>query len=164
MTEIQVRLAEAPDADRLDAALRQLSVTIGDAHAATSASLRAAGFGNNPVFRAQIAEADGEIVGAALYSPVFSTIRGGPGIYLSDLWVAETVRGSGLGARLLRAVAHDAGAVWQARFLKLAVYDDNPRARSFYDRLGFEAAIGEIVLTLGADQFAALTSTPGGPQ
>lgn len=164
MTEIEVRLADASDVERLDAALRRLSETIGDAHAATADTLRAAGFGSNPVFRAQIAEADGEIVGVALYSPVFSTIRGGAGIYVSDLWVGETARGSGLGARLLRAVARDAGAVWQARFLKLAVYDDNPRARTFYDRLGFVAAIGETVLTLGADQFAALTSTPGGPQ
>ena len=38
--------------------------------------------------------------------------------------------------------------IWKARFLKLVVYDDNPDARAFYDRVGFTASEGEIILTL----------------
>ncbi|MCI5078058.1 GNAT family N-acetyltransferase [Oricola sp.] len=156
MAGITIRRAGPDDAERLNAALAHLSKDIGDDHGGTAALLREAGFGDNPAFRALLAEAGEEIVGAALYSPVFSTVRAGAGVYVSDLWVSETTRGKGLGQRLLRAVAYDADAVWNARFLKLVVYDDNERARSFYDRLGFAASTGETTLTLDADGLANL--------
>jgi ribosomal protein S18 acetylase RimI-like enzyme len=161
MDSITIRQAGAGDAERLNAALLHLSKDIGDAHGATADMLRAAGFGDNPAFRALLAEQDGEVVGAALYSPVFSTVRAGAGVYVSDLWVSEAARGKGLGRRLLQAVTGDAGAVWNARFLKLVVYDDNPQARAFYDRLGFSASQGEIILTLDKTGLAALKDDRG---
>jgi GNAT superfamily N-acetyltransferase len=156
MTEIAIRRALADDARRLNEALQHLSEHIGDRHSATAASLRTAGFGEDPVFRAMIAELGGEIVGAALYSPIFSTVRGGAGVYVSDLWVSLSIRGKGLGRRLLRAVAGDAGTVWGAGFLRLVVYDDNSQAHAFYERLGFAASQGEIILTLDDTGLAAL--------
>jgi ribosomal protein S18 acetylase RimI-like enzyme len=156
MTEIAIRRALADDARRLNEALHRLSENIGDRHSATAASLRTAGFGENPVFRAVIAEKGAEVVGAALYSPIFSTVRGGTGVYVSDLWVSPSVRGQGLGRRLLGAVAGDSGNVWGAGFLKLVVYDDNSQAHAFYERLGFAASHGEIILTLDDTGLAAL--------
>lgn len=156
MDDITIRKAGPEDAEQLDTALRHLSDAIGDEHGADAGLLRAAGFGANPAFRALLAETNGETVGAALYSPVFSTVRAGAGVYVSDLWVSEAARGKGLGRDLLRAVAHDAGAVWNARFLKLVVYDDNENARAFYDRLGFSASQGEIILTLDNKGLTAL--------
>lgn len=49
-----------------------------------------------------------------------------------------------------------AGSVWNARYLKLAVYDDNPSGRAFYDRLGFAPTEGETTLSLGRAAFDAL--------
>jgi len=161
MNDITIRRAGADDAERLDTALRNLSEAIGDDHGATAAMLAKAGFGANPAFRAQLAEAGTEVVGAALYSPVFSTVRAGAGVYVSDLWVSESMRGKGLGRRLLQAVAGDAEAVWDARFLKLVVYDDNPQARAFYDRLGFAASQGETILTLDETALATLKDNRG---
>lgn len=159
MTAITIRLAGAGDAERLNRALAHLSGEIGDDHGGNATLLREAGFGDNPAFRALLAEAGQDVVGAALYSPVFSTVRAGAGVYVSDLWVSADARGQGLGKRLLRAVAEDAGAVWKARFLKLAVYDDNAGARAFYDRLGFAAATGETILTLDDRGLTALKQT-----
>lgn len=156
MTDITIRFAEADDMERLDTALRQLSEAIGDPHGATPDQLCEAGFGTHPAFRAQLAETRDTVVGAALYSPVFSTVRAGAGVYVSDLWVSASMRGAGLGQRLLAAVARDAAAIWGAEFLKLVVYDDNDRARAFYDRLGFTASRGETTLALDTAGFAAL--------
>ena len=80
------------------------------------------------------------VVGVSFYSPYVSTMRGMAGVYVSDLWTAEVVRGQGLGPRLLAETLRDAEAVWGARFLKLDVYHTNPDARRFYDRLGFRPA------------------------
>ncbi|MCB1462693.1 MAG: GNAT family N-acetyltransferase [Nitratireductor sp.] len=156
MGEIAIRRAVAGDAERLNDALRRLSEDIGDSHAGTPALLARAGFGDHPAFRALLAENASTIVGAALYSPVFSTVRAGAGAYVSDLWTAPEARGKGLGRRLLAAVAEDAEGVWGATFLKLAVYDDNAMARAFYDRLGFAAARGETTLTIDHNGLAAL--------
>jgi ribosomal protein S18 acetylase RimI-like enzyme len=161
MKEIAIRKAGAADAGRLNKALRYLSHDIGDTHGATADMLARAGFGDHPVFRAQLAEMEGEVVGAALYSPVFSTVRASAGVYVSDLWVSPAARGQGLGRRLLKAVAADAGEVWDAGYLKLAVYDDNADAQAFYDRLGFTAAGGETILTLDETGLAALKDDRG---
>ena len=104
MGEIAIRRAVAGDAERLNDALRRLSEDIGDSHAGTPALLARAGFGDHPAFRALLAENASTIVGAALYSPVFSTVRAGAGAYVSDLWTAPEARGKGLGRRLLAAV------------------------------------------------------------
>ena len=149
---IHLRLAERADAPRLNAALAQLSATLGDTHRATDAQLGEAGWGATPLFRAQLAEDAGKLLGTAMYSPVFSTALGGAGIYVSDLWVAEAARGRGLGPRLLRAAFADAAEVWGAGFLRLVAARDNTRARAFYARMGFEEAEGDVLLLLTADR------------
>lgn len=127
-----IRQATVSDAAALNTALAQLSQEIGDTHRGRDESLSQAL--ERGIVRAVIA---GEIDGAALYSPVFSTTRGAPGLYVSDLWVSREARGTGQGRKLLRAAAEDARAVWGASWLKLTVYGENNAARAFYDRVGF---------------------------
>lgn len=145
---VTIRPAEAGDVELLDAALRALSGDLGDTHVATAADLREAGFGPRPAFRALLALQGGGAVGVAVFSPLYSTTRGVPGAYVSDLWVAASARGAGLGQRLLAAVRDEARALWGAGFLRLAVHEDNARALAFYERIGFRTRTGEIGMLL----------------
>lgn len=154
MTEI--RPAGPEDLAALDAALRALSDDLGDTHRADAAALGRALFGPVPVARACLARRGTETAGVALFSPLFSTARGAPGLFVSDLWVAPEARGEGLGQRLLRAAAEEAATLWGAGFLRLIVHDHNPRARAFYDRLGFETLSGETALVLPGPAFDSL--------
>ncbi len=139
---IHLRHAGLEDIEHIDALLRSLSQDLGDHHLASIDNLRQSGFGEHPAFHAQIAvRADDDTpMGIALYSPLFSTVHGGAGLYLSDLWVAPEQRGTGLGSRLIAAATSDAAERWRAQFVKLPVYDDNLTAIAFYDRLGFTAS------------------------
>ncbi|MEZ5746543.1 MAG: GNAT family N-acetyltransferase [Paracoccaceae bacterium] len=140
----------------MNAALRRLSQDMGDTHLARDDQIEKAGFGAVPVFYALLAEHDGAMVGAAVYSPLFSTTRGMAGSYVSDLWVDTDLRGRQLGARLLAAVQKDAQDRWDSGFIRLAVYHANRRAMKFYERLGFAAAAGEATMTLESDSLTNL--------
>lgn len=153
---ITIRPAVEADVARLNKALSRLSEFLGDTHAATPEDLRRGGFGPVPAFRALLAEAGDEVLGVAMYSPVFSTVRAAPGLYVSDLWVSSAARGRGLGKRLLQAAARDAEEAWGARFLRLVVYEENPGARRFYGRLGFSADPQDIVMSLDETGLNAL--------
>lgn len=160
MTEkVTIRLAGASDAARLNAALRALSDDLDDTHRATDADIAGAGFGHDPAFRALLAFREDTVVGVALFSPLYSTTQGRAGAYVSDLWVAQSARGSRLGPRLLAAVRDEAKARWGAGFIRLAVYADNPRAVAFYERMGFAARTGEVGMIL---EGAALGAIGGG--
>ena len=157
MDEIKIRPAMPGDAAELNKALGQLSADMGDEHRATDADVARFCFGPSPVFHALLAQTgDGTIVGAAAYSPFFSTVYGAVGIYVSDLWVDDQVRGKRLGQRLLAAVRAAGLKAWDARFIRLNVYHDNPRALAFYMRIGFTAASETQYLTLAGDAFEAL--------
>lgn len=145
---VTIRQAERADAERLDAALAALAKDLGDPYRATPAGLARAGWGQVPAFRAQLAEDGAVLAGLALYSPGLSTVRGGPGVNVSDLWVAPAHRSGGLGRLLLAAAFADAARLWGACFLRLQVYDRTPEARRFYDRLGFVPSTGHTDLIL----------------
>ena len=81
-----------------------------------------------------LAEVDGEVVGFAVWFLNFSTWRGVHGIYLEDLYVRSSHRGSGLGKALLAALAAGCVANGDAR-LEWSVLDWNP-ATDFYKALG----------------------------
>lgn len=157
MIEISIRPAVSGDESALNRALAQLSADMGDEHQASDTDIARACFGPAPVLHAVIAEtADGSIVGVAAYSPFFSTVYGSVGIYVSDLWVEQEVRGQRLGERLLAGV-HRAGVdAWDASFIRLGVYHDNPRARAFYERIGFVAAEDTQFMTLAGNALQSL--------
>lgn len=145
---MRMRLAVAGEGARVNAALRALSAGMGDTHRATDEMIERACFGPDPALYVILAEAEGELLGLAAFSPQVSTYRGAIGVYISDVWVAEGARGRGLGQRLLAAVRDEAARRWGTGYLRLAVYDDNPRAHRLYQRLGFAAKPDEIWLTL----------------
>ena len=127
--------------------LKALSVDLGDAFPLEPGQLHGALFGPHPACHGLLAlGADEALLGIALYAPVFSTALGCPGVYVSDLWVAEDARGRALGPSLLGQVGSRAAAMWDAGFLKLFSYRSNLRARAFYARLGFAEQPDEIPL------------------
>lgn len=91
-----------------------------------------AGFGSNPVWKAFVAEADGTVVGFALYYVRYSTWKGCR-LYLEDFIVTEEFRGKGIGKVLFETVMRQAkdkgfnGMTWQ-------VLDWNQPAINFYQK------------------------------
>ena len=94
------------------------------------------GFGENPRFRALIAEWDGQAAGYAIFFGYYSTWAGAA-LYLEDLFVREKFRSRGIGKALLAAVARIAveqdcyGMHWE-------VLDWNQKAIELYQALGAE--------------------------
>jgi len=101
-----------------------------DACHLTADQLRTALFGDAPALFGHVAEVGGEVVGCALWFLNFSTWRGIHGIYLEDLFVSESQRGSGLGKALLAALADECVRRDLGR-LEWSVLDWNP-ATDFY--------------------------------
>jgi len=137
-SRITIRRAVEADVEILADLLAALSAEIGypDSAAAKVAPLRRHGFGPVPLFRALVAERDGQALGTAVYFPEFSTLRAKPGVYLQDIYLCPEARATGLGRRLLGAVLRDA-ADWEAAYLRLAAHEGNDVALAFYARLGF---------------------------
>lgn len=159
--QISIRRAVSKDASAVNQALAQLSADMGDVHRASDADVARFGFGPAAVFQALLAEtAGGAIVGVSAFSPFYSTTLGAVGIYVSDLWVDGSTRGQRLGERLLAAVRDAGAAEWDASFIRLGVYHDNPRARAFYERLGFVANTDTQFMTLSGEalQFLGVPS------
>ncbi|WP_420395179.1 GNAT family N-acetyltransferase [Nioella sp.] len=156
MGNVTIRPVEEADLPMLDGALRMLSDDLVDTHRATLEALRKAGFGPCPAFHALLALSGDTAQGAVMFSPVFSTVRGMPGLYISDLWVSAQARGTGLGRRLLAAASARAGALWGAGYLRLDVYDSSPEAIGFYTKLGLAPMEGQRTLALSGAGFAQL--------
>ena len=155
---MSIRLATEAEAEAIAAMLTRLAGETGDGDrlASTPRTIRADGFGPGARFEVLIAEGP---LGFALYLPHYSTTRAQPGAYVQDLWVAPEARGTGLGARLLAAVAARARAVWGAEYLALTTHGANAAARGFYARLGFAAQAGDVPMMLDGAGFAALEGT-----
>ena len=137
--EINIREASAEDCPRLLELIHELAefekapqeVTV------TLSEFIEAGFGNNPVWKAFVAEVEGTIQGFALYYVRYSTWKGCR-LYLEDFIVTEEMRGKGLGKILFETIIEEAkqkgfnGMTWQ-------VLDWNEPAINFYKK--YEASI-----------------------
>lgn len=159
MTEPTIRPARRRDAPAILRCLAALSAQDGADHAATAEHYLRHGFGKDRVFHALVAEADGEIVGVAVFFPTFSTQRGTPGVYVQDLWLAPSMRGRGLGRRLLAAVLARA-ARWGGDHVLLMVARANCPAADFYAHVGFRPLAAYDTLVLDGAEYAALDPTP----
>jgi GNAT superfamily N-acetyltransferase len=102
---------------------------------ATTARVRAHGFGRRRYFETIICRRGGKPVGFALYFFTYSTFLARPTLYLEDLFVLPEERGTGAGKALLRALARIAVRRGCGR-LEWAVLDWNRPAIGFYKRLG----------------------------
>ncbi|WP_282702937.1 GNAT family N-acetyltransferase [Streptomyces sp. CC219B] len=104
---------------------------------ATQQQLHEALFGDRPAAYAHIAVDDttGEPVGFALWFLNFSTWRGVHGIYLEDLYVRPTARGTGHGKALLTELARICVERGYQR-LEWSVLNWNAPSIAFYESLG----------------------------
>ena len=159
----EIRLATPGDATAIAGMLARLAGELGegDHFSTTAQTIAAHGFGPDPAFHAFIAGPQEAPSGLALFFRHFSTLRGAPGAYVQDLWVAGEARSQRLGQRLLAAVADHAARAWGARYLALTVHDTNPGATRFYDRLGFAAYPGARLMVLPASGVDALFDAGG---
>jgi len=151
MEDVTISRADADGIHLLDAALRMLAADLGDDYVADKSTLAQAVGGEAQGSFAFLATRDGVALGAVLASPVFSTTRGGAGLFVSDLWVEASARGQGLSRRLLSTALREGARRGFGVFIKLSVYHDNPDARAAYQRLGFAALNGETNMVLAAD-------------
>ena len=92
-------------------------------------------FAEPPVVFANVADADGAVVGMTVYFRNFSTWTGRLGIYLEDFYVRPEARGQGVGTALLAALADEARAQGYSR-IDWSVLDWNERALAFYRSVG----------------------------
>ncbi|MGS1003207.1 GNAT family N-acetyltransferase [Burkholderia glumae] len=135
--KFEIRDAAPSDVAALIALTRELAEFEALTHlfVATEADLADALFGPNPATGALVATQEGDLIGYALYFQNYSTFVGKRGLYLEDLYVKPTCRGTGLGTRLLRAVAALAVERGCGRF-EWTVLDWNRQAIEFYERMG----------------------------
>jgi GNAT superfamily N-acetyltransferase len=131
---IIIREARREDCSRLLELINELAVyeKAPEEVTVTLAEFEDAGFGEQPVWKAFVAEVDHVIQGFGLYYVRYSTWKGCR-LYLEDLLVTEEMRGKGIGKLLFDALVDEAvkkgfnGMTWQ-------VLDWNEPAINFYNK------------------------------
>jgi GNAT superfamily N-acetyltransferase len=161
MAAVTIREAMPADAGTIVLLIRALAAyeNMADLVRITDADVLRDGFGDRRCFEALLAEVDGQAVGLALHRPSYSTFDGRPGLYVEDLFVAESARGLGIGRMLmarLAAIARERGC----SRMTLAVLHWNP-ARDFYRRLGFVQIEDWLSYQLSGDALVRLASEHG---
>jgi len=92
------------------------------------------GFGKDPIFKCFVAEHLNSILGLALFYPRYSTWKG-PTFHLEDLIVTKTMKGKGIGTKLLYAFVNYANKLGVKR-VEWEVLDWNKKAIDFYNKNG----------------------------
>jgi len=151
-----IRMTEPQDSATILRLIRALAEFENLLHAvrATEADIRRDGFGPDRRFECLLAEVDGEAVGLALFFTNYSTFEGRAGLYLEDLYVAESARGLGIGRAIMARLARLVDERGYAR-LDLSVLNWNP-ARAFYERLEFNHSADWLPYRLDGDALRAL--------
>lgn len=104
----------------------------------------------SPLSRVWLAIDGGEAVGllsAHLYEPA-PTYRPMRMVHVTDLYLSPTVRGSGLGRRLVEE-ARTWGAAEGARQLRAGVLASNPDGRAFWEHLGADDFSVTVTIGIG---------------
>ncbi|WP_322033687.1 GNAT family N-acetyltransferase [Paraburkholderia sp. J76] len=132
-----IRAATAADVGAMHALMYELAEFEKLTHlfTGTAEGLADALFGARPAAEALVAHDGGRIVGYALFFHNYSTFLSRRGLYLEDLYVQPSQRGTGLGTAMLRALAAIAVERGCARF-EWTVLDWNTPAIGFYEKLG----------------------------
>jgi GNAT superfamily N-acetyltransferase len=132
-----IRKAGAEDCSSILRMINALAVFqgVGDRVHASTDILKHDGFGPAPKFEALIAEQDGAPVGLAIFQAIYSSWEGASVLQITDLFVDEAVRGTGVGFKLAHEVAQLALERGCAG-LQLNMVHANP-SRYSLDRIGF---------------------------
>jgi hypothetical protein len=132
-----IRFATREDVPVIVALIRELAVYERLEHLATATPerLEAELFGERPSCECLIGDLDGEPAAFALFFHNFSTFLCRKGLYLEDLFVRPSARGTGMGKALLQRLAQIAVERECGRF-EWSVLDWNVDAQAFYQRMG----------------------------
>jgi len=154
-----IRAATPADVAGLLALMRELAEFEKLTHlfVATEAGLADALFGARASAEALVADDGGQLVGYALFFHNFSTFLGRRGLYLEDLYVRPSQRGSGLGTAMLRKLAALAVERGCGRF-EWTVLDWNQPAIGFYEKMGATVLPDWRVVRVSGDALAQLAN------
>lgn len=149
---ITIRVAEQEDCPRLLELIHELALyeKAPEEVTVTIDEFTDAGFGENKVWKAFVAEDNNIIIGFALYYTRYSTWKGCR-LYLEDFIVTEEYRGKGAGKLLFETVIQEAkdknynGMVWQ-------VLDWNEPAINFYKRYAADIEAGWLNASFSKEQ------------
>lgn len=152
-----LRPATAEDVPEILRFIRELAdyERLNDAVTASEAALAATLFGEHRYAEVVLAESDGRPVGMALFFHNYSTFLARPGLYLEDLYVQPSHRGTGLGKALITCLARIAVERGCGR-MEWSVLDWNEPARRFYRSLGAEAMDGWLTKRVSGERLTAL--------
>ncbi|MGM0347494.1 cyclophane-containing RiPP N-acetyltransferase HaaN [Streptomyces sp. Adlamb9] len=103
-------------------------------------------FGSPPLAAALLVEDDaGDLAGLAAYSFLWPAAGSSHSLFLKELYVRDSLRRAGIGARLMEELRALAAARPGCSRLEWMTDRDNPGARAFYRSLGFGEYEGKIV-------------------
>ncbi|NQX52941.1 GNAT family N-acetyltransferase [Pedobacter panaciterrae] len=151
---ITIRVAEREDCPRLLELINELALyeKAPEEVTVTIEEFMDAGFGENKVWKAFVAEDNNKIIGFALYYTRYSTWKGCR-LYLEDFIVTEEYRGKGAGKLLFETVIKEAkdknynGMVWQ-------VLDWNEPAINFYKKYAADIEAGWLNASFSKEQIS----------
>ena len=155
---VTIRLATRADAGLLHGLVVALAKTTGHEHKVTSTAedFLHHGFDEPRVFEGLIAEQDGKAVGLCLFFYNYSSWRGKLGVYIQDLYVDSSQRGTGLGRRLVVKTVR-CGKRRGADHLRLSVDSENVDAHAFYEHIGMSKRGDEFIFQAADQAFQNLT-------
>lgn len=159
---VAIRPATVADVPTVAALIRALSVYEKLEHEVkmTEPKLRESMFGPRPYAEAIIAEDGDEPIGFALFFHNYSTFLGRRGLYLEDLYVQPTERGTGLGSKMLRYLAALAVERQCGRF-EWSVLDWNQPAIDFYQKMGATVLPDWRIVRITGDALDDLAASAG---
>ncbi|MCH4891941.1 GNAT family N-acetyltransferase [Sphingomonas sp. SFZ2018-12] len=154
---VTIRRAEPRDLPEIQALLHAFGQHLERPEWVTGSAgaLEAALFGDPPSGHGHVAELDGRVVGIALWFLTYNFWTTRPVLYLEDLYVDASARGSGAGEALLRALGAEAVAR-DCAWMSWAVLVTNQGAKRFYERLGAAHDPSWEVWRLEGDTLTAL--------
>lgn len=137
LSDFEIRPAVVDDVPLILSFIKKLADYERLAHevVATEESLRKTLFDARKTAEVALGYFQNKPIGLVLFFHNYSTFLGRPGLYIEDLFVDESYRGSGFGAALLRYVARLAVERNCGR-LEWSVLDWNKPAVDFYTKLG----------------------------
>ncbi|HWW59854.1 MAG TPA: GNAT family N-acetyltransferase [Thermoanaerobaculia bacterium] len=132
--DVQIRSAEAGDAEAVVALMRELAEHDGLSQYMTLTPEELAELLAAQRFEVLIATAGDAVVGYASYLMQFAPWAAREYLYLDDLYVAKSGRGAGIGSRLMQAVGEL--ALKRNVDVRWHVEKENTSAHGFYRSLG----------------------------